>query len=727
MPSFFEELKRRNVVRVAILYAIVGWLILQVATSVMPALGIPPWGVSLVVILVIVGFPIALMLAWAYELTPEGIKRTHEVEHHESITPLTGRKLDFLIIGVLAAALVFVIVNAYVLKRAPVNDTRTETAAKSSAITIAVLPFIDMSAAKDQEYFTDGISEELLNLLANVNEFKVAGRTSSFAFKGRNEDLREIGRKLGVANVLEGSVRKQGDQLRITAQLVKAADGYHLWSETYDRKLNDVFAIQSEIAGEVSSALKRTLLPAVANATTTPVTQRAPTDNVEAYTHYLRGQYLQRTRQGPNLDQALAEFTRATELDPKFARAYSGRALTLVLLASYGQRNTLDVEPAVNAAIDRAMALDPTLAEPYAVKSLMLDTEGKAAPSDRIALLEKAVALNGKDSQTLMWLAAAYGDAGRREDQVRAFERAYALDPLMPVLLSNFAGTLAAYGERERAERLVAELQTLGPDSPMYYNARANLASADGRIDNRVRAYAAAARLHPEDAATHTSLHFAYLELGNYAASLREAQEIARINPGSSGISQIPLAQALGGDVPGARAMLEKALAKEPGSFDLRLAYSYVLMLQRDPRAKDELLGCFPWFLKSPPEIDGGPGSFFAPEAIYLLRQSGDEAHADALARAYREWLDVNLKPAKGTERGAVLGFRAYLAAANNDRDDIVRQLTALYDTGGLVAAYYAREPMVQPHLADPRVAELMKKFDARRAEWMKQLAAEGL
>ena len=279
-----------------------------------------------------------------------------------------------------------------------------------------------------------------------------------------------------------------------------------------------------------SPALKRTLLPAAANATTTPVTQRAPTDNVEAYTHYLRGQYLQRTRQGPNLDQAVAEFTRATELDPNFARAYSGRALTLVLLASYGQRNTRDVEPAVNAAIDRAMALDPTLAEPYAVKSLMLETEGKAAPSDRIALLEKAVALNGKDSQTLMWLAAAYGDAGRREDQVQAFERAYALDPLMPVLLSNFAGTLAAYGERERAERLVAELQTLAPDSPMYYNARANLASADGRIDNRVRAYAAAARLHPEDAATHTSLHFAYLELGNYAASRGKR----RRSPGST-------------------------------------------------------------------------------------------------------------------------------------------------------------------------------------------------
>ena len=239
----------------------------------------------------------------------------------------------------------------------------------------------------------------------------------------------------------------------------------------------------------------------------------------------------------------------------------------------------------------------------------MLETEGKAAPSDRIALLEKSVALNGKDSQTLMWLASAYGDAGRREDQVQAFERAYALDPLMPVLLSNFSGTLAAYGERERAERLVAELQTLDPirrctttPVPTWHGptgapiiACVPMRRPPGCIPRTWRRNIAPVHLS---------------ELGNYAASLREAREIARINPGSSGISEIALVQALGGDLPGARAMLKTALVKEPGSFDLRLPYSYVLTLQRDPRAKDELLGPSPGSSSRRPRSMAGQAHF---------------------------------------------------------------------------------------------------------------------
>ncbi len=244
----------------AILYAVVGWLVLQIADLAMPRLGIPPWGVSFVIMLVVLGFPLALVLAWAFELTPEGIKRTHEVEHHESITHLTGRKIDFLIIGVLAAALSLCrsgqLRAAY---RGPLRRLRNRPPGQSSVVSIAVLPFVDMSQAKDQEYLTDGISEELLNVLARVEGFKVAGRTSAFAFKGRDDDLRTIGQKLGVENILEGSVRKQGDRIRVTAQLVKATDGYHLWSDTYDRQLGDVFAIQDDIARQVVGAIRRTL------------------------------------------------------------------------------------------------------------------------------------------------------------------------------------------------------------------------------------------------------------------------------------------------------------------------------------------------------------------------------------------------------------------------------------------------------------------------------------
>ncbi len=370
MNFFIRELRRRNVVRVAILYAIVGWLVLQVADLAMPRLGIPPWGVSLVIMLVVLGFPLALVLAWAFEVTPEGIKRTHEVEHHESITHLTGRKLDFLIIGVLAAALLFVVVDSYVLRERGISRTKAPSAQSGATLTsIAVLPFVDMSQAKDQEYLTDGISEELLNVLARVEGFKVAGRTSAFAFKGRDDDLRTIGQKLGVENILEGSVRKQGDRIRVTAQLVKAADGYHLWSDTYDRQLGDVFAIQDDIARQVVGAIRRTLgRDSATQAVALPDEQR-PTSNVEAYTHFLRGQHLLRPRERTGMEAALKEFERAVALDPAFARAHVGIANSLALLVNYRHRDLGSAEQRIEEELDRALALQPDLGEALAVKA----------------------------------------------------------------------------------------------------------------------------------------------------------------------------------------------------------------------------------------------------------------------------------------------------------------------------------------------------------------------
>ena len=219
MGSFFTELRRRNVFRVAVLYGIVAWLILQVSDVAIPALRLPEWTLSMVLYLLAIGFPVALIVAWAFELTPEGLKRTREVDPDVSITPVTGQKINHLIIAVLAVAVAYLLLDKFLLSGAddagqPV-PVEIEPAASEVALTsIAVLPFVDMSPEKDQEYFTDGISEELLNLLAKIQDFKVAGRTSSFAFKGKNEDLRSIGEKLNVAHILEGSVRRQGDRIR---------------------------------------------------------------------------------------------------------------------------------------------------------------------------------------------------------------------------------------------------------------------------------------------------------------------------------------------------------------------------------------------------------------------------------------------------------------------------------------------------------------------------------
>ena len=237
-----------------------------------------------------------------------------------------------------------------------------------------------MSQEKDQEYLTDGISEELLNVLARVEGFKVTGRTSAFAFKGRDEDLRAIGQKLGVENILEGSVRKQGDRIRVTAQLVKAADGYHLWSETYDRQLGDVFAIQDDIAQQVVDAVRTKLTAAVpSRAASQPAPP--PTDNVEAYTHFLRGQQLLRGREGVGMQAALLEFEEAVALDPDFARARVGMGNSLVLLASYGMRDIPAIEKRASTEFERALSIEPGLPEAYAGQALLLSIKAQSAPS----------------------------------------------------------------------------------------------------------------------------------------------------------------------------------------------------------------------------------------------------------------------------------------------------------------------------------------------------------
>ena len=252
--SFFNELKRRNVVRVSIAYLVVSWLLIQAAGVLEPALLLPDWTDRVVTVLLLIGFPIVILFAWAFELTPDGVKLTRDVEPGNSITPVTGKKLEYLTIAALSLVVVFFLVKEFMppggqggeqagAVETPVADDAVD-AEKPDIPSIAVLPFEDYSENADQGYFSNGIAEELLNLLAKTNGLRVAARTSSFAFANREADIREIGNKLNVGMVLEGSVRKSGDKIRITAQLIKADDGYHLWSNTYDRDLADIFKIQ---------------------------------------------------------------------------------------------------------------------------------------------------------------------------------------------------------------------------------------------------------------------------------------------------------------------------------------------------------------------------------------------------------------------------------------------------------------------------------------------------
>lgn len=728
MNSFLGELKRRNVVRVAILYAVVGWLVLQIADLAMPRLGIPSWGVSLVMMLVVLGFPLALVFAWAFELTPEGIKRTHEVEHHESITHLTGRKLDFVIIGVLAAALLYVVVDSYVLRERGVSRTQAPSTPTATLISIAVLPFVDMSQSKDQEYLTDGISEELLNVLARVEGFKVAGRTSAFAFKGRDDDLRTIGQKLGVENILEGSVRKQGDRIRVTAQLVKATDGYHLWSDTYDRQLGDVFAIQDDIARQVVGAIRNTLGKDSVTQAVALADEQRPTSNVEAYTHFLRGQHLLRPRERTGMEAALKEFERAVALDPAFARAHVGIANSLALLVNYQQRDLGGTEQRIEEELDRALALQPDLGEAYAVKAVVL-AEKLAPTSEQIPLLERATATNPSDSQILVWLAQAYGDTGRREDEVRTYGRAYAIDPLAPILLMNYALTSDLYGDPKTAQRLVDELAAVHPESMILFNARAQLARQAGRTDEFIRWTAAQARLDPENSGTYESLAFAYAGLGDAAAARRYATRLTVLAPGSAReLTTRIVLKVREGKLADAATLIQtgnRQFGSEPDF--LRSRAEYETAAGEYEQALQTLLAAMPTFGLREPDVSNFTAFFESPKAMFLYRQAGNEAQAERIAGSAVRYADSVVKPPKGQERGSSLTNRARIAAVSGDRARVIANLQQLHDTGGAVPVFLASEPWFKPYLADAQFADLLAKFDARRAEWRRQLAAEGL
>ena len=318
--SFFSELKRRNVYKVAVAYAVVGWLVIQVSSTVLPTFHTPEWVVQTLMVLVALGFPIALLIAWGFELTPQGLKRTEDVDLAALARTKSHTWIYVVIIGaVLSVGLFFV--GRYTALRTSLVDNGQPPATEASVSdkSIAVLAFTNLSDDKGNEYFSDGISEELLNVLSKVPGLKVSARTSAFHFKGKDTPIPEIAQQLGVAYVVEGSVRKSGDRVRITAQLVKAADGFHIWSENFDRELKDIFAVQDEIAGLIAKNLQLKL-------DTGNVADVEGTKNVAAYEAFLKGRQAWNSNTASGYREAVPQFLRAIQPDPDFALAYGALA-----------------------------------------------------------------------------------------------------------------------------------------------------------------------------------------------------------------------------------------------------------------------------------------------------------------------------------------------------------------------------------------------------------------
>lgn len=479
--DLLAELKRRNVIRMAGLYLVGAWLVVQVADTLFPAFGMPAWALRSVVVLLAIGFVPALTFAWIFELTPEGIRPDAEVDQRGSGARRAARRMNRILVGVLVLALSWFGIDRFVLVPGDVVATppapaRGATEAPAGDKSIAVLPFVDMSQAGDQAYFSDGLSEELLNQLAQVPQLRVIARTSSFSFKDRNVDIATIAGALGVAHVLEGSVRKSGDRLRVTAQLVRASDSTHLWAQTYDRALSDVFALQDEISREIVSALKVELLPEQRLGGT----QR--TSHPAAYEAYLRGMDANRSAGHGAAMRALGAFEQAVGLDPGYANAHAALALARNVAADYAASAAQRAEQLDRAfaAAGQAITLAPDLADGYTARGTLrnlIDWDWTGAATD----LERALALDPNDPATLTAYAHLMFFGGRHGEAIAMLRRATDLDPLAATTWFNLGVTLLHDGQAEAARDALQRASDLSVDAnwPEFYLGFLDLQAGD--------------------------------------------------------------------------------------------------------------------------------------------------------------------------------------------------------------------------------------------------------
>jgi len=455
--GFFSELKRRNVFRMAALYLVSAWLVMQVAEVVIGLANLPDWIGPLTLVMLGVGLPIALILSWFYELTPEGITLDQDAVEAAAIREARGRRVDFVVIAVLCAA---VVMFAY-------DKWWPEEVLEQS---IAVLAFENMSGDPEQEYLSDGIAEELLNALAKIPELHVTSRSSSFSFKNQNVPISEVAQQLNVSHVLEGSVRKSGERIRITAQLIDAASDKHLWSETYDRELTDLFTVQDDIAGQIREALKVRLVESSGEDASPAVTRSA---ELVAYDAYLQGREILRHRDHRRYEEAGNLFLRAVRLDPTFAEAHAQVAITAGL--AYERLSAEEMEYVANFAIEhlaKAEALNPDFPELHGARGLFaVNTD----PAEAVVHLERALELNPNYADAMNWLHNAYARVGRDEEAEQILQRMFAIDPLSVLSLARQFNRMAASGQYAEAHALAEKMSVYSKARAYWYHTRASL------------------------------------------------------------------------------------------------------------------------------------------------------------------------------------------------------------------------------------------------------------
>jgi TolB-like protein len=500
--SLIEELKRRNVIRMAGLYLVAAWLTVQVSSTVLPMFDAPAWVPRAIVIFLVIGFVPAMVFAWVFELTPQGVMRESRIDRTESITPRTGRRMDRMILVGLALIIVLMGIervwfagrtsemgsDSFSGKRAPARSITPPKEKESdpvSANAIAVMAFEDLSPAHDQGYFSDGMAEEILNALSRIKELRVLGRSSSFQYKGKDIDPRRIGAELGVAHILDGSVRRQGDLVRIAASLISTADGVAQWTKEYNGKLADLFDLQDSCAHDIASELKIVLTGGQR-----PLVDKV-TANPEAYALYVEAQTLVRERFGDSLPKAIAKLDAALKLDPSFARAWSKRAVAYAVLAQYVASDWRQNWDASEESARRALALDPNDAEAYAARSYNLFSQRRYL--DMAEPMRHALEADPENETARYWEVNELSAMGHTHDAAPRLDALMSNDPDNGRVL--FYKAFMSWREHDRDTLLMLgrRLQALG--SPWGDVAMSTYYASTGDCESGVKPFSTRQRI----------------------------------------------------------------------------------------------------------------------------------------------------------------------------------------------------------------------------------------
>jgi TolB-like protein/tetratricopeptide (TPR) repeat protein len=568
---FFADLKRRRVFRVMAVYGAVAFVILQVADIALPGLGLPEWTITLILALTLLGFPFAIVLAWAFDMTPEGVQRTADATPAELSQIISAPASQRWPAGVLAlVGITALLAGAWYVGRQSASASAAAPASSGvSSASVAVLPFVNMSSDPEQEYFSDGISEELLNLLAKIPGLEVAARTSSFSYKGKDVKVADVARELNVAHVLEGSVRKSGDQVRITAQLIRADNGFHLWSDTWDRSLDDIFKIQDEIAADVVEQLKVTLL---GDAPTVVAT------DPEAYSLYLQARQLGRLRTSESFEQAIALYKRALEIDPDYPAVWAGLARIYYSQASGGLRPREEGYALAREAANEALGIDPEYALAYArLGRIAMDYD-----RDRVAAaryLERALGLDPMNPDIAFEAAVLAANIGRVDEAIALDKYVVARDPVNSAGHHNLG---LVYRDAGRLDEAMTSLRTALNLSPGYSGAQYFIGEAlllKGQPEAALAAFAEEGDEEYRVKGTALALH-ALGRREEFEAAFRDLRE----RWGEEWPSEVAHVYAWTGNADAAFEWLDRAVAQKEGGLNEQFRSPFYAPLRDDPR-----------------------------------------------------------------------------------------------------------------------------------------------